>query len=109
MKHVVWLLVLSSLSFADIPSDDDGVIPDLSCVGQAVGASCGNGGRCEKVRVRRPDFSTGPVPSWVMVDVMVCRGSKSNGTLLTGLGLAVSFSLLALRSRGRSSPRQSAS
>lgn len=109
MKRVAWLLVLSSLAFADIPPDEDGVMPDLSCVGQAVGASCGNGGRCEKLKVRRPDFSNGGVPTWGFTDVMVCRGAKSNATLLAGVGLAALFSLLALRSRGRSSPRQTAS
>ena len=43
--------------------------PDLSCVGQPEGATCGEGGRCVKQVVRRPDFSKGGIPTWVTTEV----------------------------------------
>lgn len=77
---------------ADIPPDP--ARPDLSCVGQPEGASCGNGGRCVQRTTRRPDFSKGGVPTWVTTEVMVCEGSR---TLDARVGLSVlMFALLSV-------------
>lgn len=51
--------------------------PDLSCVGQPEGATCGEGGRCVKQVVQRPDFSKGGIPTWVTTEVMICQGARA--------------------------------
>jgi hypothetical protein len=76
-----WVLVLALLAasagWADVPRPP--LRPDLSCVGRPVGAACGQGGRCAKRVVRRPDFSAGGVPTWGDVEVLVCEGASAGG------------------------------
>lgn len=76
---------------ADIPVES---LPDTSCVGLTEGAACGNGGVCTKVSTRRPDFSSAGAPTWVTVEVLVCRGKDQNEYAL-GSALAVLVVLAA--------------
>ena len=105
MKHAVLLLALvcSLEARADIPNPDPAPMPDVSCVGKEEGTACGVGGTCRKLRVRRPDFTSGK-PVWTAVDVMVCDGATATSPARAVVSL-VAAALLAwwLVRRGRNS------
>lgn len=106
-------VLLAGAAWADIPPEKPPALPDTSCVGRAAGAACGHGGRCVAQKVRRPDFSKGSPPTWVVTEVLVCEGSRAAsadsseralallGGALAFLGLAVG---LRLKGRGPSRP-----
>lgn len=93
--------LLAGVAWADIPAEKPPTLPDTSCVGKAAGAACGDGGRCVAQKVRRPDFSKGSPPTWVVTEVLVCEGSRaapadSPERSLALLGGALAFLALAL-------------
>lgn len=109
---VALLALVSGVAWADVPPEKPATLPDTSCVGKAAGATCGDGGRCVAQKVRRPDFSKGSPPTWVVTEVLVCEGSKAPAgaprSLALGMGLGFVALALGLGLRGRRFPRPSA-
>lgn len=111
MRRRLGLLVglLAGAVWADIPTERPPTLPDTSCVGKAAGAACGRGGTCVAETVRRPDFSKGSPPTWVVTEVLLCRGERAgsverslapDGAALAFLALAVGLGLRGRRPRG---------
>lgn len=96
MRGALLVVLLAVPAWADVPPPPQW--PDTSCVGQAEGTSCGTGGTCRKLKVRRPDFSSAGVPTWVVTEVMICEGGRPAWRVAVLAGL-LGLAFLAWRRR----------